>query len=91
MRHIYRSVPLLICLTVLFASGAGAFKLFMKNQDSTENLGEILSVLEDMKRAGIIEKYAIGGAFAAILHYEPIATINLDVFFFCEKKMTARF
>ncbi len=55
-------------------------------QNSKENIGEILGVLEDMKRAGIVEKYAIGGAFAAILHYEPMATIDLDVFFFLAEK-----
>ena len=49
--------------------------------DSTKNIGEILGVLEEMKQTGIIEKYAIGGAFAAILHYEPISTIDLDIFF----------
>lgn len=41
--------------------------------NSRENIGAIIEVLEEMKRAGIIEKYAIGGAFAAILHYEPIS------------------
>ena len=56
------------------------------NQDSIKNIGEILNVLEEMKRAGIIEKYAIGGAFAAILHYEPISTIDLDIFFFLSEK-----
>jgi hypothetical protein len=58
----------------------------MTNRSSTENIGEIIGVLEDMKRAGIIEKYAIGGAFAAILHYEPISTIDLDIFFFLREK-----
>lgn len=58
----------------------------MKNQNSIENIGGILGVLEDMKNAGIIEKYAIGGAFAAILHYEPISTIDLDIFFFLREK-----
>ncbi len=58
----------------------------MINQDSIKNIGEILGVLEEMKRAGIIEKYAIGGAFAAILHYEPISTIDLDIFFFLRGK-----
>lgn len=58
----------------------------MINQDSIKNIGEILGVLEEMKRAGIIEKYAIGGAFAAILHYEPISTIDLDIFFFLREK-----
>ncbi len=53
---------------------------------SSEYFDEIISVLEDMKRAGIIEKYAVGGAFAAILHYEPISTIDLDIFFFPAEK-----
>nr|MBA3601434.1 hypothetical protein [Acidobacteriota bacterium] len=43
----------------------------------------------DMRSAGIIEKYAIGGAFAAILHYEPISTIDLDIFFFLTEKNTS--
>jgi hypothetical protein len=58
----------------------------METQNSIANMGEVLGVLEDMKRAGIIEKYAIGGAFAAILHYEPISTIDLDIFFFLREK-----
>ncbi len=58
----------------------------MESENSTANMGEVLGVLEEMKRAGIIEKYAIGGAFAAILHYEPISTIDLDIFFFLREK-----
>lgn len=58
----------------------------MINRSSKENISDILSVLEEMKCARIIEKYAIGGAFAAILHYEPISTIDLDIFFFLSEK-----
>lgn len=58
----------------------------MINQDSAKNISEIFGVLEEMKHAGIIGKYAIGGAFAAILHYEPISTIDLDIFFFLREK-----
>lgn len=58
----------------------------MNNLKSSENVDKILGVLEDMQNAGIIEKYAIGGAFAAILHYEPISTIDLDIFFFLAEK-----
>ena len=58
----------------------------MVMQNSKENIDEILGVLEDLKGVGIIDKYAIGGAFAAILHYEPIATIDLDIFFFLAEK-----
>jgi hypothetical protein len=59
----------------------------MKN--SVETIGKVLDILEEMKRAEIIEKYAIGGAFAAILHYEPISTIDLDIFFFLREKTTS--
>ena len=58
----------------------------MINRNSKENIGDILGVLEEMRDAGIIEKHAIGGAFAAILHYEPISTIDLDIFFFLSEK-----
>ena len=54
--------------------------------NSKESIGKILDVLEDMPSAGIMEKYAIGGAFAAILHYEPISTVDLDIFFFLREK-----
>jgi hypothetical protein len=54
--------------------------------NSKEDIGKILGVLEDMQGAGIMGKYAIGGAFAAILHYEPISTIDLDIFFFLREK-----
>ena len=54
----------------------------IENQSSSTKMGEVISVLNDMQNAEIIEKYAIGGAFAAILHYEPISTIDLDIFFF---------
>ncbi len=58
----------------------------MKDRNATDNIDEILSVLDEMKAVGIIERYAIGGAFAAILHYEPISTIDLDIFFFLREK-----
>ena len=51
------------------------------------NLGDVIAVLEDKCDRAIFEKYAIGGAFAATLHDEPIATIDLDIFFiFCMLK-----
>ena len=58
----------------------------MENQSSSAAIDKVLGVLDDMQNAGIIEKYAIGGAFAAILHYEPISTIDLDIFFFLTEK-----
>ena len=53
---------------------------------SSTNIETVLSALGDMREAGIIENYAIGGAFAAILHAEPISTIDLDIFFFFTEK-----
>ncbi|MCY7347168.1 MAG: hypothetical protein LH614_13220 [Pyrinomonadaceae bacterium] len=58
----------------------------MENRDSAANMEKVLGVLKAMKGVGIIERYAIGGAFAAILHYEPISTIDLDIFFFLREK-----
>jgi hypothetical protein len=58
----------------------------MENQTSSTNMQKVIRVLDDMRNAGIVEKYAIGGAFAAILHNEPISTIDLDIFFFLGEK-----
>lgn len=58
----------------------------IENQPQSTKMGAVLSVLDDMQNAGVIEKYAIGGAFAAVLHYEPISTIDLDIFFFLKDK-----
>lgn len=58
----------------------------MNDPPSLTNIGDVLAVLKDMQNKGIIGKFAIGGAFAAILHYEPISTIDLDIFFFLKKK-----
>lgn len=56
------------------------------NSPSSANFGSVIAVLEDMQGEGIIEKFAIGGAVAAILHYEPISTIDLDIFFSLKEK-----
>jgi len=39
-----------------------------------------LRVLNEMKAAGIINDYAMGGAVAAFLYIEPAATFDLDIF-----------
>ena len=58
----------------------------MKSQIPSTKIGDVLTVLDEMRDAGLVGKYAIGGAFAAILHNEPIATIDLDIFFFYKEK-----
>jgi len=54
----------------------------VENSLPSTNLGAVIDVLEDMQAAEIISNYAVGGAVAAILHYEPISTVDLDIFFF---------
>lgn len=58
------------------------------NQDSlpSANFGDVIAVLKDMQTASVIKSFAIGGAVAAILHYEPISTVDLDIFFFLAEK-----
>lgn len=46
------------------------------------NLGGVIHVLEELRSEGIITDFAIGGAVAATLYYEPFSTIDLDIFFF---------
>ena len=41
---------------------------------------ETLKVINQMVKRGVIEKYAIGGAIAAIYYLEPFETSDLDVF-----------
>jgi len=42
---------------------------------------EALTVLNEMEAAGIIGRYAIGGAIAAVFYVEPFLTRDLDIFF----------
>jgi len=39
-----------------------------------------LEVLKAMQAAGVIGRYAIGGAVAATFYLEPAATVDLDIF-----------
>jgi hypothetical protein len=39
-----------------------------------------LHVLNDLKKKGIINEYAIGGGMGAVFYIEPILTYDLDVF-----------
>jgi hypothetical protein len=61
----------------------------MKDQIPSTKIGKVLAILDEMRDAGIVDKYAIGGAFAAILHDEPISTIDLDIFFFFKEKQSS--
>ena len=39
-----------------------------------------LRVLNDLERAGVVSRYAIGGAMGATFYVEPVLTFDLDVF-----------
>lgn len=46
----------------------------------------VCDVLERLLNEGVLRRYAIGGATAAGLHGEPLATRDIDVFVFLEPK-----
>jgi hypothetical protein len=39
-----------------------------------------LQVLNDLVRAGVLSRYAIGGAMGATFYVEPVLTFDLDIF-----------
>ncbi|MCF7707723.1 MAG: hypothetical protein K9N52_02340 [Verrucomicrobia bacterium] len=41
---------------------------------------ETLTIIDQMKRDGVIKGYAIGGAVGATFYVEPMATLDVDVF-----------
>lgn len=45
-----------------------------------------LAVLNDLERSGVVEKYAIGGAFALLFYSEPSLTYDVDVFVFLPRQ-----
>lgn len=49
-------------------------------RDWPPQMKETLKVLNGMLKAGVVQRYAIGGAVAAIYYLEPIDTVDLDIF-----------
>lgn len=43
-------------------------------------LTEVFAAINRMQADGVIEHYAVGGAVAATLYLEPVATIDVDIF-----------
>lgn len=41
---------------------------------------EVIDVINQMRRDGVIESYAIGGAVGATFYLEPAATLDIDLF-----------
>jgi hypothetical protein len=42
---------------------------------------KVIKIINEMQALGIIKKYAVGGAVAAIFYIEPLLTYDLDIFF----------
>ena len=45
------------------------------------NIKAVIVTLNQMQTDGIVQRYAIGGAVGATFYLEPIATLDVDVFF----------
>jgi len=41
---------------------------------------EVINTINAMQAAGVIERYAIGGAVGATFYLEPVATLDVDIF-----------
>jgi hypothetical protein len=44
-------------------------------------IADVALVLIDMRKKGVVGKYAVGGASAVAFYTEPISTVDLDIFF----------
>jgi hypothetical protein len=49
-------------------------------------LEKTIQILNELEDAGVIEKYAIGGAVAAIFYIESTVTFDLDIFVLLKKE-----
>lgn len=57
-----------------------ATRLFAGHMVYNAIMEATLRVLNDLEQAGVIGRYAIGGAMAATFYAEPMLTFDLDVF-----------
>lgn len=44
------------------------------------SLADVFRVLNELEAAGVVERYAVGGAMAMLFWAEPVVTFDLDVF-----------
>jgi hypothetical protein len=44
------------------------------------NVKDTIATINQMQAAGVIERYAIGGAVGSTFYIEPVATLDVDVF-----------
>lgn len=44
------------------------------------SIAQVISVINQMEAAGVVARYAIGGAVGATFYLEPVATLDVDIF-----------
>ncbi len=44
------------------------------------SISQVIATINRMEEAGVIKRYAIGGAVAATFYLEPVATLDVDIF-----------
>jgi hypothetical protein len=49
-----------------------------------------LKVINELKKNGLIDDYAVGGGIAAIFYIEPVLTYDLDLFIILHKKANGK-
>lgn len=60
--------------------GCDSGERHMVRRKARPSLADVFRVLNEMKTAGVIEDYAIGGAMAALFYAEVTRTYDIDVF-----------
>ena len=52
-----------------------------RNRETIErvNIRNTIAATNQMQAAGVIERYAIGGAVGATFYLEPVATLDVDI------------
>src|SRR5260370_7284043 len=54
--------------------------LSFRRRSRSGGIREVIETIADLQGAGVIGRYAIGGAVAATFYLEPVATLDVDVF-----------
>lgn len=58
----------------------------MSDEPFSIPLADVLRAANELRSAGLIEDYALGGALAAIYYTEPVATYDADIVFVASDK-----
>ena len=48
--------------------------------DFAVSISQVIALVNQMEAAGVIGRYAVGGAVGATFYLEPVATLDVDIF-----------